>query len=181
MLTGFIDVQNVYEPECRDVFNYDFTQRGLQSIRSFRRSIARCAVKRFAIVAQLAACNGDPDPEWQLDHDRIIRTRATPLPIALAAARRLDGLNAHAGGQGDPARALAIAKPSSPASTLTREGADWIVTAPAEAQLVEARPELALPKDAPVPIVIGVLSAVARSSGRRSSRRSRRRNRRSDA
>lgn len=116
-------------------------------------------MKRFMIaIAALAACNGDLDPEWQLDHDRIIAIRATPPSIAPGGKARLDGLIAHAGGVTEeigPELAI-VAKPSSLASTLTREGADWIVTAPADAQLVEARTELALPKDAPVPITIGV-------------------------
>ena len=50
-------------------------------------------MKRFVILALLAVgCGGDLDPEWQLDHDRVIAVRATPPSIVAGGRSELDGL-----------------------------------------------------------------------------------------
>jgi hypothetical protein len=118
-------------------------------------------VKRLAIAAvvvAVAACNGDLDPPWQLDHDRIVAVRATPPTVEPGGTAIIDGLIAHAGGMTEQRGPdiVIVARPESLASAVSFDGKDWRVTAPAEAQLVAARTELKLPADAPVPVTIGV-------------------------
>jgi hypothetical protein len=116
-------------------------------------------VKRLVLlVVVAAACNGDLDPPWQLDHDRIIAVRATPPMVEPGGHATIDGLIAHAGGMTEERGPdfVIVAKPESLASAVSFDGTGWRVTAPAEAELVAARSELKLPANAPVPVVIGV-------------------------
>jgi hypothetical protein len=123
-------------------------------------------VSRALILATLAAvaataasgCTGDLDPPWQLDHDRIIAVRATPPGIVAGEKSTLDAL---LGAKAGPTRvaapeAAAIVSPMSLADVLAFDGTNWVVTAPSEARLAQARTELALPADAPVPLQVGV-------------------------
>jgi hypothetical protein len=117
-------------------------------------------VKRGLLIALLAtaACTGDLDPQWQLDHDRIIAVRATPPAIASGAKAVLDGLLAK---KGDTVRIAApelatVVSPMSLSGAVTFEGGSWVVTAPSEDQLSAARVELKLAAGAPVPLQVGV-------------------------
>ena len=110
-----------------------------------------------ALVA-LAACDGDLDPPWQLDHDRIIAVRATPPAIMPGERSDLDGLLSTEGGateEAPPELAIVVA-PERLAGALAPEGGRWVVTGPSEDQLVAARTELGLDPGAPVPLQIGV-------------------------
>lgn len=115
-------------------------------------------MRAVALVALLVGCNADIDPEWQLDHDRIIAVRATPPRILPGERAELDAL---VGRKGDGPIELKppgaeVVSPASLASALTFEGGGWGVTAPDEAQLAAARAELMLEPGAPVPLTIGV-------------------------
>ncbi|MBC7977713.1 MAG: hypothetical protein H7138_22270 [Myxococcales bacterium] len=106
----------------------------------------------------LVACTGDLDPQWQLDHDRIVAVRATPPSIASGAKSTIDGLIARVGDTvqiAGPEQATVVS-PMSLADTLALEGGSWVVTAPSEDRLVAARAELELAAGAPVPLQIGV-------------------------
>lgn len=116
----------------------------------------------LALAAVLAAgaigCTGDLDPPWQLDHDRIIAVRATPPGILAGETSTLDAL---LGAKGGPTRVAApelaaVVSPASLSDVLAFDGSRWVVTAPGEQRLAQARAELTLAADAPVPLRIGV-------------------------
>ena len=115
---------------------------------------------RFALLALvLAACGGDIDPPWELDHDRIVAVRATPPGItATGETSTLDALLAAKGGTTFEQAPLAaqVISPMSLAGALRGDGGQWIVTMPSEAQLAAARMELRLEPGAPVPLQVGV-------------------------
>jgi hypothetical protein len=115
-------------------------------------------VKRTLILVALAACGGDLDPPWQLDHDRIIAVRATPPAILPGEQAEIDGLLAVKGGPTveQVPELVGVLSPMSLASAVAFEGGKWVVTAPDEAALAAARTELELPADAPVPLQLGV-------------------------
>jgi hypothetical protein len=105
-----------------------------------------------------AACTGDLDPPWQLDHDRIVAVRATPPSITPGSKATLDAL---LGKKGDKVRVAVpelatVVSPTSLASALAFDGTNWVVTAPSEDRLVAARAELKLAAGAPVPLQVGV-------------------------
>lgn len=117
----------------------------------------------FALVAlvallAVAACTGDLDPQWQLDHDRIVAVRANPPGIAPGGKSTFDALIAKKGAQVRVAtpELATVVSPTSLADTLALDGGNWVVTAPSEDRLIAARAELKLPAGAPVPLQIGV-------------------------
>jgi hypothetical protein len=101
----------------------------------------------------LAACSGDIDPPWQLDHDRIIAVRATPPHVLPGGTAQLDVLVGHKGATTNeqPPDAAQVVSPHVLAGAL----AGATITAPMD--LTAARTELKLADGAPVPMVIGVL------------------------
>jgi hypothetical protein len=112
-------------------------------------------------AATLAACTGDLDPEWQLDHHRIIAVRATPPSIAPGEQATIDALLGAKGGPtsvASPEQATVVS-PASLADTLTLSSGSWVVTAPDDARLAAARAELKLGDGEPVPLQIGVAYA----------------------
>jgi hypothetical protein len=112
-------------------------------------------VKRALVCLVLAACGGDIDPAWELDHDRVVAVRATPPAIADGTAQ-LDALISEKGGSTFEARPEA-ATVISPMSLQGSVSLDGTVTMPSADQLAAARMELRLAADAPVPLQIGVL------------------------
>lgn len=120
----------------------------------------------LVLVAGAAGCLGDLDPEWQLDHGRIIAVRATPPHIVAGDKLVLDAFLAHKGAPTDvEAPTAAIVSPRAPASlmgvSVALEGSAWTVTAPDEAVLAAARTELMLDGSAPVPLEIGMTFGAA--------------------
>ena len=106
-----------------------------------------------------AACDGDLDPPWELDHDRIVAVRATPPGIAADGERAvLDALLSAKGGTTSEAPPLAaqVISPLALTSALKQDGSNWVVEMPSPADLDAARTELALEPGAPVPIQVGV-------------------------
>jgi hypothetical protein len=103
----------------------------------------------------LAACAGDIDPPWQLDHDRIIAVRATPPHVMPGATAQLDLLVGHKGAPTNqqPPDVAQVVSPQSLAGAL----AGTTITAPMD--LSAARTELKLADGAPVPLVVGVLAS----------------------
>jgi hypothetical protein len=114
---------------------------------------------RLAIVlVALAACAGDLDLPWQLDHDRIVAVRATPPNIAAGQTAMIDALLAQKG-RGTvvaPPELATVVSPASLSDVLSVRGGAWVVTAPGEDRLAAARSELQLAPGAPVPLQISV-------------------------
>jgi hypothetical protein len=115
-------------------------------------------VAALAAAAALAACTGDLDPAWQLDHNRIIAVRTTPPSIAAGETSTIDALLGTKGAKtsvASPELAMVVS-PTSLSDTLAMTSGSWVVTAPDEARLAMARTELGLAAGAPVPLEIGV-------------------------
>ena len=114
---------------------------------------------RFAlVVVPLVACGGDLDPQWQLDHDRIIAVRATPPAIVSGETSAIDGLIAVKGGPTAerPPDLATVVSPTSLAGALAFVQGQWIVTAPDETGLAAARTELGIADGMPVPMRLGI-------------------------
>jgi hypothetical protein len=112
-------------------------------------------VKALLAIALLAGCAGDIDPQWQLDHDRIVAVRATPPHLAMPGdTAQLDLLVGHKGAMTteQPPDLATVITPASLAGAVS--GAT--VTAPSDAQLAAARTELKIADGMPVPLTIGV-------------------------
>jgi hypothetical protein len=123
-------------------------------------ALATAAWAAASIAASLAVsgCTGDLDPPWQLDHDRIIAVRATPPGIVAGDKSTIDSL---LGAKGGPTRVAApeeaaVLSPTSLSDVLAFDGTSWVVTSPSEERLAQARTELTLAADAPVPLRVGV-------------------------
>jgi hypothetical protein len=110
---------------------------------------------KIAFVLLFAAC-GDIDPEWQLDHSRIIAVRATPPRIQAGETSQLDLLDATKGSptSSPPPDAVIVVSPMSLSSALS----GTTVTAPSEDQIAAARTELGLDPGTPVPLQLGIES-----------------------
>ena len=111
------------------------------------------------LLAVLAACGGDLDQPWDLDHDRIVAIRAEPPSILSGETSKLDGLLS---GKGTPTSETSplqviVVQPESLKSALSQApDGSWIVTAPDEPTLAAARTELGLEATDPVPLQLGV-------------------------
>jgi hypothetical protein len=110
---------------------------------------------KVALLVMLVGCS-DLDPEWQLDHTRIIAVRATPPHIPAGATSQIDLLDATkgAGTSMPPPDQLIVVSPMSLADAL----AGTTVTAPSDERIAAARTELGLDATAPVPLQLGVAS-----------------------
>jgi hypothetical protein len=118
-------------------------------------------VKWLVLAALLAACSGDVDPPWQLDHDRIVAVRATPPRIIAGGMSTIDGL---IGTKGDkthvaPPELATVVSPMALAGAVKPDAGGWVLQAPSDDQLAAARTELGLDAGAPVPVQIGVAYA----------------------
>lgn len=110
-----------------------------------------------ALLVLLVACAHETTPPWQLDQDRILAVRATPPSLAPGETARLDALLAHADGpvtEEQPVGASAAFAPADLYTAVHYNIDHWEVNAPDEERLAEARTELGLPADAPVPLEI---------------------------
>ena len=112
-------------------------------------------MRMVILVASLGACVTEPDPEWQLDHDRIVAVRATPPHVPSGQAARLDALVAHKGAPTDleePTAAGPAFAADALAGAVQVVDGHWQVIAPDAAALASARTQLQLAPDAPVPL-----------------------------
>lgn len=116
-------------------------------------------MRSLVLVSVLAACGGDLDQPWDLDHDRIVAIRAEPPAILSGETSKLDGLLSRKGAatsETSPLQAIVV-QPESLQDTLSQApDGIWIVTAPDEARLAAARTELGLEATDPVPLQLGV-------------------------
>ena len=108
-------------------------------------------MKYLALLA-LAGCFDIPDPEWQLDHDRIVAMRATPPHVAPGETSLIDGLVAHKGSPTIVEEPLGAVAAFAPEMLQSAVAADGEVTAPDLATLAAARGQMNLAADATVPL-----------------------------
>jgi hypothetical protein len=117
----------------------------------------------FVLLVAATGCIGDLDPVWQLDHDRIIAVRATPPSILAGSSSVIDAFLAHKGSSVDEESPIeGIVLPTMPMElqgALVQQGSQWVVVAPDEAVLDQARTDLGLASGAPVGLEIGLLFA----------------------
>src|SRR5262249_42727618 len=111
---------------------------------------SRCPVKRIAIV-WVAGCAGTADPQWQLDHDRIVAVRATPSHLPPGASAKLDALVAHRESTTDVEIPVVISA-TGPFESIVQP--DGTILAPSDAVLAQARQTLRLAPTAPVPVEV---------------------------
>ena len=118
-------------------------------------------MKYVVLAVMLAGCFDAVDPEWQLDHDRIVAVRANPPHIPAGASATFDALIAHRGAPTDVETPLAAAVYAP--RDLSSAVAGTTVTAPDAATLDNERAALGLDPGAPVPL--DVLVQFADSNG----------------
>ena len=113
-------------------------------------------MKIAPLVLLLGACAGDIDPEWQLDHTRIVAVRATPPHIPSGTTSQIDLIDATKGAMtSTPAPdQVVVVSPMSLSAALS----GTTVTAPSEDRLAAARTELGLEATTPVPLQLGIAS-----------------------
>ena len=112
--------------------------------------------KRVLLVLALVGCGGDLDEPWQIAHDRIIAVRAEPPGILPGQTARIDLLTGY---EEMPVAVRPpdvgyVVSPQSMSDVMAFSGGGWVVTAPSAARLADARAELGLIPDAPVPLTI---------------------------
>lgn len=110
----------------------------------------------LVLATAAAGCIDPLDPQWQLDHDRVVAVRAKPPHAPAGTIAKLDALIAHKGAPTDVEQPDAVtAAPSTPGDLFTAvnfSAGQWYVAVPDEAGLDAARAALALPAGAPVPL-----------------------------
>lgn len=103
----------------------------------------------------LVACTDEQAPRWSLDIDRIVAVRATPPHIAAGDIARLTALLANADGTTSEAEPIGASAANAPGGLFVAVHYDldhWQVEVPDAAMLADARAELGLAGDAPVPL-----------------------------
>lgn len=117
---------------------------------------------RALVLVALAACSGEVDPEWELDHDRVIAARMTPPHIAAGESATIDvlvGMKGAAPSVVDPASATV----ESPVSLMRylSQSADghWSIATASDADLAAARAELGVADGDPVPVSVRMVLA----------------------
>jgi hypothetical protein len=117
---------------------------------------------RAVLLLALVACTGEVDPQWQLDHDRVIAVRMTPPHIMTGETSVLDGLIGRKGDtvlDTDPDTAEIESPMSVPATLLTQNGTHWQIARASDDDLVAARTELGLGDTDEVPVSIRMVFA----------------------
>jgi hypothetical protein len=115
----------------------------------------------------VAGCIGNIDPEWEINHDRVIAVRATPPHIPAGSASVLDAFLSHRGSDGSASAytdvetpAAAIVSPAMPMSlqgAVMQSGSAWEVVAPSEDVLDAARAELMIGSGSAIPLEIALV------------------------
>jgi len=118
--------------------------------------------RALLIAAVLAGCSGEIDPQWQLDHDRIIAVRASPPGLGFEGDSSvldvLIGAKGAAPTDVDPDMAV-VTQPTNLTGALAMSGTHWTITQPADADLAIARDLLGLDVTDPVPLRVEVTMA----------------------
>lgn len=108
-----------------------------------------------ALLLVVTACSDEQPEPWSLDVDRIVAVRATPPHIATGDVARLTALLANEDGtteEAEPTRATAAGAPGGLFVAVHFDIDHWQVEGPPPSMLADARAELGLADDAPVPL-----------------------------
>ena len=110
--------------------------------------------RALALALFAAACTGDVDAQWQLDHNRIIAVRATPPHIPAGATSTIDVFMGYVGSD------VAVVAPDSVAvqspTSLTTIVSGATVTAPSATTLAQLRSDMGLSGSDPVPLEVEI-------------------------
>ena len=109
-------------------------------------------MKYVVLAVSLCACVEGIDPQWQLDHDRLVAVRADKPHIAPGESTTFDALVAHKGAPTDVEQALAVLVYSP--KDLSDLAFAATITAPDAARLDAERATLGLDAGVPVPLVV---------------------------
>jgi hypothetical protein len=120
----------------------------------------------IASALALAACGGDVDEQWQLDHDRIIAITLSKPGLLAGEQAEITGLLGHKGGPTTTGSPIAVVVPDVPGETPAPDALKnvvssdasgrWFVTAPDDATLDAVRTQEGLMPTDPVPLQLGV-------------------------
>jgi hypothetical protein len=116
----------------------------------------------IGLALVVAACSGEVDPEWQLDHDRVIAVRMTPPHIASGETAAIDVM---LGRKDAPPTVVDpdTATVESPVALMPylMQAADghWSIAAASDADLAAARTELGVAPGDPVPVSVRMVLA----------------------
>jgi hypothetical protein len=107
-------------------------------------------MKYLLLLVFATGCFDAVDPEWQLDHDRLVAVRASAPHIAPGETATFDALVAHKGAATDVEQPLGVlvADPKDLSSVVSGN----VATCPDAATLDAERAELGLDAGAPVPL-----------------------------
>ncbi|MEO8549820.1 MAG: hypothetical protein ABI678_07595 [Kofleriaceae bacterium] len=119
-------------------------------------------MRALVLATVMTACSGEVDPEWQLDHDRVIAVRMTPPHLAAGETATIDVM---LGRKGAPPEVVdpATATVESPVALMPylRRSTDghWSIAAASDADLAAARTELGVADGDPVPVSVRMVLA----------------------
>ena len=113
-------------------------------------------MKWLVIAIALVGCDNNTDPRWELHHDRIIAVRVTPPHLLAGQTAVIDSFDT-SGEYGVAVQlptqvGVAPTTPAELAGIVSGDPTGWIVTAPTDDVLDDARTDLGLAAGAPVPV-----------------------------
>lgn len=114
-------------------------------------------MKQRVLVLLLAACADETTPEWQLAYDRVVAVQVTPPHIVAGEVAELRALVAHEDGSAEEVSPTGASAPFAPAGLFTAVHFNldhWEIDGAGPEQLAQARAELGLSDDEPVPISV---------------------------
>jgi hypothetical protein len=109
------------------------------------------------MLAVLAGCADETAQEWQLDHERIVAVTVTPPHIVFGEVAQLGALVAHADASAEAVSPTGASAAFAPAGLFTAVHFNidhWEVDGAPPEQLAQARVELGLADDDPVPLSV---------------------------
>jgi hypothetical protein len=109
------------------------------------------------LIVLVGGCADEMTPEWQLDHERVVAVRVTPPHIVSGEVALLDALVAHEGGPAEEVSPTGATAAFAPAGLFTAVHFNidhWQIDGAPPEQLAQARLELGLAEDAPVPLSV---------------------------
>lgn len=114
-------------------------------------------MKWLMLAVCLVSCADETTPEWQLAYDRVVAVQVTPPHIVEGEIAQLRALVAHDDGSAEEVSPTGASAPFAPAGLFTAVHFNldhWEIDGASPDQLAQARAELGLAADEPVPISV---------------------------